>query len=105
VTSDTASCWTNGARATGRTGDRPLGRGEARRRAAGLERTSGGRELRARPWSARRGEKDDGFAIAVSKTVAVPVQRLYDAFVDESQRLKAYRRQRVAPIKEVLERE
>jgi hypothetical protein len=51
------------------------------------------------------GEKDDGFAITVSKTVAVPVQRLYDAFVGEAQRLKAYWRQRVATLKEVLERE
>jgi uncharacterized protein YndB with AHSA1/START domain len=32
------------------------------------------------------GEKSDGFAITVSKTVGVPVERLYDAFVDESLR-------------------
>lgn len=32
------------------------------------------------------GEHSDGFAITASKTVAVPVERLYDAFVDESQR-------------------
>ncbi len=32
------------------------------------------------------GEKSDGFAITASKTVAVPVERLYDAFVDESLR-------------------
>jgi uncharacterized protein YndB with AHSA1/START domain len=32
------------------------------------------------------GEKPDGFAITTSKTVAVPVERLYDAFVDESLR-------------------
>jgi uncharacterized protein YndB with AHSA1/START domain len=32
------------------------------------------------------GEKDDGFAISASKTVAVAVERLYDAFVDESER-------------------
>jgi uncharacterized protein YndB with AHSA1/START domain len=32
------------------------------------------------------GEKPDGFAIAISKTVAVPVERLYNAFVDESLR-------------------
>jgi hypothetical protein len=30
------------------------------------------------------GEKEDGFAITASKTVAVPVERLYDAFVHES---------------------
>ena len=30
------------------------------------------------------GEKADGFAITASKTVALPVERLYDAFVDES---------------------
>jgi hypothetical protein len=32
------------------------------------------------------GEKADGFAITASKTVAVPVERLYDAFIDESLR-------------------
>jgi hypothetical protein len=32
------------------------------------------------------GEKSDGFAITASRTVAVPVERLYDAFVDESLR-------------------
>jgi len=32
------------------------------------------------------GEKPEGFAITASKTVAVPVERLYDAFVDESLR-------------------
>ena len=32
------------------------------------------------------GEKDDGFAITASKTVGVPVERLYDAFVDDSLR-------------------
>jgi uncharacterized protein YndB with AHSA1/START domain len=32
------------------------------------------------------GEKPDGFAITTAKTVAVPVERLYDAFVDESLR-------------------
>ncbi len=32
------------------------------------------------------GEKDDGFAITVSRTVAAPVERLYDAAMDESQR-------------------
>lgn len=30
------------------------------------------------------GEKPDGFAVTASKTVAVPVERLYEAFVDES---------------------
>ena len=30
------------------------------------------------------GEKPDGFAITASTTVAVPVERLYEAFVDES---------------------
>ena len=38
------------------------------------------RELRA------VGEHDDGFAVTASKTVAVPVDRLYDAFVDDSLR-------------------
>ena len=32
------------------------------------------------------GEQADGFAITASKTVAVPVERLYDAFVDASLR-------------------
>jgi hypothetical protein len=32
------------------------------------------------------GEHDDGFAITASKTVAVPVERLFDAFVDTSVR-------------------
>ena len=32
------------------------------------------------------GEHDDGFAITASKTIAVPVDRLYDAFVDASLR-------------------
>ncbi|MGH2712302.1 MAG: hypothetical protein ACRDM7_00145 [Thermoleophilaceae bacterium] len=32
------------------------------------------------------GEHADGFAITASKTVAVPVERLYDAFMDESLR-------------------
>lgn len=32
------------------------------------------------------GERPDGFTITATKTVAVPVDRLYQAFVDESQR-------------------
>lgn len=32
------------------------------------------------------GEKEDGFAITASRTVAVPVERLYDAFVEGSAR-------------------
>jgi hypothetical protein len=32
------------------------------------------------------GEKDDGFAVTASKTVAVPVERLYEAVVSESAR-------------------
>src|ERR1700753_3247605 len=38
------------------------------------ERARGGREV---------GEKDDGFVITASRTVAVGVERLYDAFVEE----------------------
>jgi hypothetical protein len=34
------------------------------------------------------GEHEDGFAITASKTVAVPVERLYEAFVDESLRAR-----------------
>jgi uncharacterized protein YndB with AHSA1/START domain len=41
------------------------------------ERARGGRAV---------GERPDGFAITVSRTVAVSVERLYDAFVDESLR-------------------
>jgi hypothetical protein len=43
------------------------------------ERTRGLRDV---------GEHDDGFAISASKTVAVPVERLYDAFVDASLRAR-----------------
>jgi hypothetical protein len=32
------------------------------------------------------GERSDGFVITASKTVAIPVERLFDAFVDESTR-------------------
>lgn len=32
------------------------------------------------------GEKEDGFAVTASRTIAVPVERVYDAFVDESAR-------------------
>jgi hypothetical protein len=57
-----------------------------------LSRWRGGR----RPWpgatSARGlravGERPDGFAITASKTVAVPVDRLYEAFVNESVRVR-----------------
>jgi uncharacterized protein YndB with AHSA1/START domain len=41
------------------------------------ERARGGRAL---------GEHADGFAITASKTVAVPVERLYEAFVNSSRR-------------------
>jgi hypothetical protein len=43
----------------------------------GYERARGGRAV---------GEREDGFAIGVSRTVAVPVERLFDAFVDDSTR-------------------
>jgi uncharacterized protein YndB with AHSA1/START domain len=43
----------------------------------GYERASGRRTV---------GEHADGFAVTASKTVAVPVDRLYEAFVDESLR-------------------
>jgi uncharacterized protein YndB with AHSA1/START domain len=43
----------------------------------GYERASGRRAA---------GEHADGFRISVSKTAAVPVDRLYDAFIDESTR-------------------
>jgi uncharacterized protein YndB with AHSA1/START domain len=34
------------------------------------------------------GEHPDGFSITVSRTVAVPPQRLFDAFVDEAERMR-----------------
>ena len=43
----------------------------------GYERARAGRAV---------GERRDGFAISVSRTVAVPVERLFDAFADESAR-------------------
>jgi uncharacterized protein YndB with AHSA1/START domain len=43
----------------------------------GYERARGGRAV---------GERPDGFAITVSRTVPMPVEGLYDAFVDESLR-------------------
>jgi hypothetical protein len=43
------------------------------------ERARGGRALHERPH---------GFAVTASKTVGVPVERLYDAFVDESLRAR-----------------
>jgi hypothetical protein len=45
--------------------------------AGSYERVRGLREV---------GEREDGFSITASKTVSVPVDRLYDAFVDESLR-------------------
>jgi hypothetical protein len=43
----------------------------------GYELTRGVREV---------GEKEDGFVVTASRTVAVPAERLYDAFVDPSVR-------------------
>jgi hypothetical protein len=34
------------------------------------------------------GEREDGFAIGASRTVAVPVERLFDAFVEDGQRIR-----------------
>jgi hypothetical protein len=34
------------------------------------------------------GEHSDGFTVTASKTVAVPIERLFDAFVDESLRAR-----------------
>ncbi|MGH3112079.1 MAG: hypothetical protein ACRDOP_01265 [Gaiellaceae bacterium] len=45
--------------------------------AVGYERARGGRAV---------GQRADGFAITASKTVAVPVERLFDAFTDEATR-------------------
>jgi hypothetical protein len=53
------------------------------------ERARGGRAV---------GERPEGFSVTASKTVAVPVERLYDAFVDES------RRERWLPDDELRER-
>jgi hypothetical protein len=43
------------------------------------ERARGGRAV---------GERADGFSVTASRTVAVPVERLYDVFVDESLRAR-----------------
>jgi len=43
------------------------------------ERARGGRAV---------GQRADGFAVTASKTVAVPVERLFDAFMDESTRAR-----------------
>jgi hypothetical protein len=53
------------------------------------ERARGGRAV---------GEHPEGFSVTASKTVAVPVERLYDAFVEES------RRARWLPVGELRER-
>jgi len=45
--------------------------------AASYERARGLREV---------GEKDDGFVITASRTIAVPVEELYDAFVSDAAR-------------------
>ena len=45
--------------------------------AGSYERTRRGRQV---------GEHEDGFAVTATKTVAVPVERLYDAFVDAALR-------------------
>jgi hypothetical protein len=52
------------------------------------ERARGLREL---------GERADGFTITASKTVAVPVERLYDAFLDEARRLGLHERTATRP--------
>jgi hypothetical protein len=57
-------------------GIEPLG-WEAQAVTVSYERARGGRAVN---------ERTDGFAITASKTVAVPVERLYEAFVDESLR-------------------
>jgi hypothetical protein len=44
---------------------------------AGYERARGGRAV---------GQREDGFAVGVSKTLPVPVERLFDAFVEDSAR-------------------
>lgn len=59
-----------------RLGIEPLGWG-AQAVTVSYERARGLRAL---------GERADGFAITASRTVAVPVERLYDAFVDEAAR-------------------
>jgi hypothetical protein len=60
----------------GRQGIHPLA-WNAQAIAGSYERTRRGRRV---------GEHEDGFTVTASKTVAVPVERLYDAFVDPSLR-------------------
>ena len=60
----------------GRQGIHPLA-WNAQAIAGSYERTRRGRQV---------GEHEDGFAVTATKTVAVPVERLYDAFVDAALR-------------------
>ena len=69
-------------------GRRAAGRRRARDPPAGVERAGDhGSYERARGLR-EVGEHEDGFTVTASKTVAVPVERLYAAFVDEEQRAR-----------------
>ena len=78
-----STCSTSGARPSARTARSRAGSpssrtstrspGTCRRSSSSYERTRGLRAV---------GEHADGFAITATKTVAVPVERLFDAFVD-----------------------
>ena len=56
--------------------------------AMSYERTRGMREV---------GEHPDGFRVTASKTLAVPIERLFDAFVDEARRLSLRERTATRP--------
>ena len=81
-----STSWTSGARPSGPTArswasSRPNGHGtggwSAQAVTVSYERARGLREV---------GQRPSGFSVTAQKTVAVPVDRLYDAFVDESLR-------------------
>ena len=73
-----------GRDASASTGDRALAGRRARRRRLEPQSITVSYE-RARGMRAV-GERADGFSVTASKTVAVPVERLFDAFVDETLR-------------------
>ena len=80
-----STCSTSGAPASARTRrsragwreEQGTGGWNAQAVTVSYERARGGRAV---------GERADGFSVTASKTVAVPVERLYDAVVDERQR-------------------
>jgi hypothetical protein len=52
----------------------------------GARRLGGGEPFPHRDRALAQGERPDGFAVGASRAIAVPVERLFDAFADEVQR-------------------